>query len=502
MNVIRKSDKIFLYIIIGIYILSFLAISGKFDTPYLWFDEAGQFFMSKGLNYDSDPLEEEKSLAYVVKNNSFYNFDPGGFSIILHFWSKVSSYHIWLRFLPFLFFIGIVLSFIYFSYLKFKEIDIALLMGFITILIPMVLRTALEIRAFSMEGLGTILGVIALEKIKDRITYKNLLMWSFVFSFFITSRYSEIVVCFIISIYVIFLIFNSNMTIKKKLLCSIIYSLPLVATLFYIYFFALLHQNANLNQLSYLPYISNNPKILITPRNFLFLCVITLLTIIYFLRNRYPIIKKYEMLLTVTIITNVLFIILSIIGIHPWVPYINRCISPFLLVVLSVFLLLGEFVKPWFTNAGILKYSFVVLVLLLTLYIRLYIRKDSLFFRKNQKNTYDNFVNIDLGDYDRIYVDRSESASVRYLFEYGKLRNKSEGIYPDKFTFGKYLRHSFYEGKLSFEDFYKTQPKMNDYLYYDLLITPELFEQGDNDKWALINGTTNFYIQKDNYKNR
>jgi len=159
---------------------------------------------------------------------------------------------------------------------------------------------------------------------------------------------------------------------------------------------------------------------------------------------------------------------------------------------------LGELIKPLFTSTEILKYYFIVSVLLFTLYLR----KDSLFPKLHQNNTYSNFAIIDISQFNRIYVDRWESPCIRYLFEYGKLKTKKEGLYPDKFTFGKLFRHGFYDGKLSLEDFYKTQPKMNDYLDYDLLITPELFRVGNNDKWTLINNTTNFYILKDKSTNK
>lgn len=45
-------------------------------------------------------------------------------------------------------------------------------------------------------------------------------------------------------------------------------------------------------------------------------------------------------------------------------------------------------------------------------------------------------------------------------------------------------------------EYFASQPKMNSYLQYDLLITPKLHSYGDNDKWVLLNGTKGFYIKK------
>lgn len=484
----NRNKVFFLIIILGTYILTMFAISKNLDTPYLWYDEAGQFFISKGLNHYSNPLEQEKGLDYVVKNNSLYNLDPGGFSILLHFWSKISNSHIWLRALPFLFFIGIVISFIYLSYGWVKNINIALFMGFIPILIPMILNMGFEIRAYSMECLGTIICVIGLEKIKNNISFRHLFLWSCVFSMFMTSRYSEIIVVFIVSIYVLFTIYNSNISFKQKLFALIVYSFPLIVTLIYIYFAALVYQNKDIVEITYLPYISRDLNILIEPENFLFLCVIGLLIIIYYLKNRYSIIKKYELLLTFTIIVNISFILLSFWGKHPWDSYSNRCISLFVLVFLCSSAFLGELIKPFFiTKVTFISY-FIVLVSVFTIYHR----KNKLYPRILYNNTYFNTEIVDMGNYNRIYVDNWESPCVRYLFEYGKLNTKKKGLYPDKFTFEKGGIHCRHKGKSR----KKIRAKMNNFLDYDLLITPKMFQNGNNDKWSLINNTTNFYIKK------
>lgn len=497
-----KNNKTYLLIIIGIYIATFIVLSVNLNIHNLWYDEAGQFFISKGLNHDSDPLEEEKGLIHVVENNAHYNLDPGGFSILLHFWSKISNSHIWLRILPFLFFIGVVLSFIYISNLWLKNLNIAILMGFIPIFYPLALKLGVEVRAFSMESLAAIISVIGLEKLKGKVTYKNLFFWSCVFFVFMTARYSVIIVIFVVSLYVMFLIFKSNSTIKNKLLSALVYSLPLITTLIYIYFFVLKIQNTNIETLTYLPYISNNISILFYPQNLLFLCIIGLLMVLFVLKKRYPIIRKYEIVLFVTISVNVLFIILSFLGKHPWDPYSSKCISLFLLVLLCGAALLGEFIKPLVKNSKILIYFVIVSALIFTLLNR----RETFYLTRFQNNAYHNFLKTDIGNYERIYVDRWESPSIRYLLGYGIFSAKMKDIYPDKFTFGKYMRHSESvqlsggDGYKILKDFYGRQPKMNDYFDYDLLITPELFHYSDgyNDNWTLLNGTTNFYIKKDN----
>ena len=488
-----KNNKTLLSVIIVIYILTFLAGIQNLNIEYLWFDEAGQFFISKGLNHDSNPLSSTNGLLSVIENNKYYNLDPGGFSILLHFWSYVSNYHIWLRLLPYLFFTGIVLCFIYLSYKWLANKILALLLGFIPFLTPVLLNVSFEVRAFSMEGLGTVISIVALESLKNKISYKNLFLWSCVFSFFMTSRYSEIIVIFVASVYTLYLILKSSSTFRDKLLSALIFSFPLLGTLIYIYFFSLIFQNKNIEPIFYLPYLSNNIHLLVTPKNLLFLGAIVLLFILYLLKNRFPIIKKYEILLSITISVNLLFIVLSYWGKYPWDPYSDRCISLFILALLSFSLIVGELIKQLFVGYENLKYYLILPVLILFLYLR----KENL-IQYDKSNFYNNFLKNNILSYNRIYVDRWESPSIRYLFEFGKLKANSNG-YPDKFTFGKYLQHtSIANNPKSIQDFYKTQPKMNNYLDYDILITPELVEQGENDKWILIDGTKDFYIQKDN----
>ena len=138
----------------------------------------------------SDPLQGAQGLYEVIRNNALYNQDPGGFGILLHFWTKLSTYHTWLRILPFLFFIGTIISFIYLSYKWTKDIFIALLMGFIPIFFSSIIYTAFEIRAYSMEYFGAVLGIISLESIKSYTSNKKLFIWGMIFQLFVTSRYS------------------------------------------------------------------------------------------------------------------------------------------------------------------------------------------------------------------------------------------------------------------------------------------------------------------------
>ena len=137
------NQKTYITLIAILYLICFITICTNLDSPYLWYDEAGQFFISKGLNHDSNPLEKGGDFSSVLTNNALYNMDPGGFSILLHFWAKISNYHIWLRLLPFIFFIGSIFCIIFLIYHWLKIINIAILLGFIPFLIPLFLNMGL-----------------------------------------------------------------------------------------------------------------------------------------------------------------------------------------------------------------------------------------------------------------------------------------------------------------------------------------------------------------------
>ena len=92
-----------IYFIIWIAIL-FLLIRNNIDNPSFWYDESGQFWISRGLNHFSPQYSSVGNLYNLIENNINYNLDPGGFTLALRIWSSFSTYHIFLRLLPLLFY--------------------------------------------------------------------------------------------------------------------------------------------------------------------------------------------------------------------------------------------------------------------------------------------------------------------------------------------------------------------------------------------------------------
>ncbi|MCP1381212.1 hypothetical protein [Runella salmonicolor] len=488
-----SNNKSYILFFIGAYVIFFLAISRNLFTPYLWYDEAGQFWIAKGLNHDSEPMTPEKGVLEVIENNKYYNLDPGGFGILLHYWTFISNHHVWLRMLPFFFFIGVVISFIYLSFVWTRNINVAILMGFIPILSPKLLYMAFEIRAYSMECLGTVIGIIALENLNTRITYRKLLLWSCVFSFFMTSRYSEILILYIVSIYVLYLITKSELTLAQKVLSILLYSLPLLVTLAYVYFFALVFQNNDLLELYYLPYLSKDISILVEPQNILALLCIALLIRLFYQKHKYPLIEKYQSLVFVTVLSNILFIILSFLGKHPWSLSNFRCISLIMLFTICFVSFCGEVILKVFEKSTDIAYNLSYVMV----FFSFYSTSDNLFIRNRltynvfyNKYIYDNFTVLNTSKYDKIFVEYGEGPFIKYLYEYGKLSAQKKKVYPNKFTFQKGTVHSIGREVKKFTDV-----TINKLLEFDLIIMPSeaIRSRCPECRYKLVHGTKNFF---------
>jgi hypothetical protein len=491
----KKSAKLFLVIVTGIYMILFIMVSANIKNPYLWFDEAGQFWISKGLNHYSSPLQVPKGLSDVIINNAKYNFDPGGFSILLHFWTEISNSYIWLRLLPFLFFIGTIVAIIYLFYKWTRNIHIALIMGFLPFLFSRIVSMGFEIRAYSMEYLGVVLVIVAIESIKAKISFIRLFWWGCSLSIFMTSRYSIIIIIFTASLYVVLLIWNSYKRFGEKALALIFFGIPIFITLAFVYFFALLRQNPEVSKLFYLTYLIDDWRLLYKPiNNFYYLLFVIFLIIVFiFSIRRKSFLSKYQALIFVSVASNLLFIVLSFMGKYPWVPLDKRGLPYFMITLLCFSTILGEILVHFFKNPSIIKYISILIMILLSLYIR----KDSM-VRNNQSEYLLCLGNIDYKNINKIYADRWADPEIRYLFEYGALKPLALGNYPEKITFPKLTGFTgFNRWIMTKDEWYLSQPKMNNLLEYDLLIIPELELYSENDRWTLFdNCQTGVYIKK------
>jgi len=130
------------------------------NDPNIWFDESGQYWLSRGLSHDSAFDEGGQSIFQGIWNGmTGFNLDPPGFTFNLGMWVLVfGSTSIAIRSLPFLMLVG---SFAFAYLIGRKQIglthtlSVALPAVMLTTSIPLFYST--EIRAYSSELFAVLL---------------------------------------------------------------------------------------------------------------------------------------------------------------------------------------------------------------------------------------------------------------------------------------------------------------------------------------------------------
>ena len=126
-------------------------------NPWLWFDESGQFWISKGLNHYSEVYAASGGLSDVIENNRHYNLDPGGFSVLLYFWLLINdSSTLFLRLLPYLFFLGFASVVFLYTYKSSKNILEAAFLTTLLFLWEVTANEMGEVRGYTMEMCGVV----------------------------------------------------------------------------------------------------------------------------------------------------------------------------------------------------------------------------------------------------------------------------------------------------------------------------------------------------------
>jgi len=490
-------DRLFLPCVICIY-LALLTISFVVKmNPFIVYDEAAQVWIGKGLNLDSPPLSPEGGIKDVIANNHDYNLDPGGLGLICYFWEKVSMDYRWLRTLPFIFFIITLVSLGYLVFKWTKSKPLSMIMALAPVVVPLLFSEAFEIRAYSMEMLGVFISIIALYNLSERVTLKRLLLWSCVLSLFLTSRYSFIPVAFMASLYVLYLIYKTDIPWRKRVIYAIVYAIPLFFTLFAIYMMAMRIQNPNAVSLDYLPYLKTHPRMLIRQKSSLYLAFLAFAIWIVFTLPDRAIIKKYKPVIYMLLATTFIFIVLSFLGVQPWIitKYKGRdgsrwCISLITLVLIFSSAVICEI------NSLISKKMdtrYLLLAIFCVLFIGNNINELETF--KHRVNPLTGLQSVMKGD-EEIYFDRAESPAMRYHFEYGMLKG-SRINYPVGLTFTTADKHCYTDtDKQYYKNWYDRFPGFQDLDEYDILVVPEMKQnKKDNDgSWVEL-GNSGVFVR-------
>jgi hypothetical protein len=400
-----KFKNLYFYLIIYLLVYVFFALL----SPYFWFDEAGQIYMSLGLNHFSPPNSPLGSIGDVILNNNKYNLDPGGFSVILFVWLKASTNYIWVRILPYLFFIISIFLLTKISKSLFSNIN-SYFFGIAVFLIPQLVFRSTEIRAYSMDFLSIIFSiyiVINLAKLND----KHLFFTSILASFLITSRYSSVVLYGIVALIFIFTIFfNKKLSISSKLKSSTYFLLPLLITVCIIYLVTLCNQNPNLTKISYAGYLIDNTNLLFENFNWIHLLSISFLTLVYKYDNKLP--SNFKTFVLSSLLINFVFISLSFMGVYPYCPFDERNLAIFTYTYLPIVF--------WFTNKNIwltkyINYPFIPLLFAILFTVG-FNKILSTNWRRN--NLYNDLLVNKISSNSIVFVEKDLIPSTKYLFEF------------------------------------------------------------------------------------
>lgn len=485
---------IFLLVVVQFAIV--LILSKNLDKPYLWTDECVQFWISKGLVDKSPPNSTSGDVFDVIEMNQISNLDPGGFGIILHYWLKVSNGHQWQRLLPFLFFLSSMLLFFLLSLEWTKSYLISICAALIPTLSPMLVHYGFEVRPYSMEYLGVMLSLYFLYKTLDSYSNKKYVFFIISLCFAMTSRYSSFITSAIFFLIYFFNYLYKNKNLKKSILHVLPGGLVILSMAIFIYFIAIKHQNPSIEPPQYLieKLLKFNYGFLLKPTFIIYNLPAIFFIISWFAlkQKNSPIVKKYNLFLQVLIAQNLVFILLSFLGIHSWDISSRWSISLHILSFVALIALVGLIVD-YFQELGYFNLSQLTLPVIVFSFIAIiaHLKLDVLNYKEGG-SIVESLKAITPLDDKRVLVDLWEFGTVKYLYEYGVLKNaKTHSIYPSKFDFKKLETEDFVE---CLDDI---DPKV-----YQIAITPDRYfnqsncPKGNESKWKAAGDSGKIWINQ------
>ncbi|WP_300936818.1 hypothetical protein, partial [Muribaculum intestinale] len=431
----RKTEfakYVYIGIVTIIYATCLYMLGRNLTFETLTYDEAGQFFMSRGLNHYSEPNSVSGSLWDVVIQNQHYNRDPGGFSMILYFWSMISCNIVWLRLLPFLFFIGAIV----FTCLTVYEVTRRKLMAFTSGLLLMALwggTLPYCLRAYSMELCGMAFGLWMIFKLRQPQSIGKLAAYSIIFALFLTARYTIIIFGAVYALFGIYNIYSWKPALSKHnyLIYIGIFGLPLLLSVLYSYFLAMRIQNPDAASMDYAVYLYT--------KHWPFKLVMAGL-IFAIATYRW---QSYSMrLLTIIcIVINAICITLGYFKLLPWTLLDIKGNCFVWLWYTTVFSLTVDLFRNKISNCPICNYAFLGMPIFFIIWGNSSTRFLIPYSLRDEGIT-EIFDNINTPVQHPIMVNTEMSPSVRYIFEHGSLKSDNRFNYPSDFIFLSGDRHS------------------------------------------------------------
>lgn len=426
--------------VITVALAIFLYFASRLITGnFFWYDEGVQFYIAKGLGPYSEKFVPYSGLHDVLFYNRYFNRDPGGFGVLLHFWSMISNHYIWLRLLPFVFY---VLT-LYFSFkvtLRHTNSFIsAVLVTSIFMIHPVFAIETCELRGYSMEMLAVMASLYCIDNWDNNWSCKRLLILAVILSVFMTSRYSVLIYAFCVSLYIAWRVFKQD-KFKAIIVKGVLYGGILLMTITAIWLLSMQYHLLE-NGVGYVEggYLGRHLLTLLSPSLIRFYVLIGIL--VY--DNKKGI--NTESFLTVAIIVSIVFVLLSAFNLYP----IDERRSMSLTTVQTFAICLAVIMRV--NNIKIitrLKWGCIVAAIG-AIVVFPYLNKG----RSMQDRKYASFKQLlsELKPGETVFVHRYVAPGVKYMFEEGELKTIDRNMYEKQIYLAKDKTHSQCEYDLHYE---------------------------------------------------
>lgn len=279
-------------------------------------DEVLQYYTALG-NHEFDLTKRgNHSLQSTLFHNFNDNLDPGGFTLILKGWSLISNNVTWLRVLPFFFyFSSIIVIYTAFSR-KFPYFFTNLLFTLFIATHPLIMNWAFILRSYSFELLGISYLCLCTVRIKDKFNFSFIVVLLFIF-----SRYSFTVFLSTFLLSWLFIYRKERLNLTRTwpyffLIVIVLLTASYILAEYYSPYLPGYLRDLTIGQAGILK--SGSKWIL--ERNMTspyFIIFLITNAIYYFCKKRLS--QPSQHIFNFSLFSHIVFITLSILGLHPWI---------------------------------------------------------------------------------------------------------------------------------------------------------------------------------------
>lgn len=428
----------FFLILLGVCALFFINSSYhmRINTPILNFDEAGQLFISKGFCHNAPAYALHGTLLDALKANFICNFDPGGFTFLIRYWSEISTNAMFLKLLPVIFLL-LTLGILFFLLLKIsRDPVVSLVLACSPLFFENIWQCSFYLRAYTMQFLCITTLVFYMYRYlveSYRITFGSVLLILFLAS----SRYTAWLNIFMgfASVWLVYKFDISKFFKNKKhgiLSAGIIFFL-LSVCLYGLSFHFIQNNNSLTPTYTYSLLLSNMTligKIKSLASNIWSLPIVLFVisvAVINYLAQKDKVVLFIKSLMVMFFLSNAFYIITSFFGIHPWT--LNERFNSDMVMLSGIIFALS--LAVFWEKKLKLKHTLAYKLVLIFFLMLPFVNSLNIYHHSNHNDVFGEIKKIS-SNVEIFFVSKSMWATIKYLYEYGALKDDDD--YPNKFV--------------------------------------------------------------------